>query len=102
MKIELEENDINYINRVNEDLAAGECSPLFVNEVGKDYYINFTCLDRAKANSFILSLCSQSMNKEMEEKCGIYINSINYCHGDNKISELKDRLRSFLNELENI
>ena len=103
MKIELEESDINYINRVNEDLDARLNSiPLLCNEINKNYNINFTCLDRAKANSFILGLCSPHMAKEIEEKFGIRINSINYCHGDNKLTELKDYLQTFLNELEQI
>lgn len=103
MKIELDENDIKYINRVNQDLADGECPPLFC-EIGKDYYINFTCLDRAKANNFILSLCAPNpdITKEVEEKFGVRFNSINYCKGDNKITELKGLLQSFLNALDNI
>ena len=102
MKIELEEKDINYINRVNEDISNGELPPLFVNEVGRDYFINFKCLDRAKANSFILSLLNPARSKEMEEKFGIQFNSLNYCEGDNKIATLKEYLRSFLDTLENI
>lgn len=102
MKILLEERDINYINRVNEDLANGELPPLFMNEVGKDYYINLTCLDIAKANSFILDLCAPAKVEEMEEKFGIRFNSINYCHGDNKLIELKDYLQRFLDDLNNV
>lgn len=97
MKIVLEESDLKYVDRVNEDLFDGKCPPLIVNEVGKEYYINFTCLDIAKANNFILELLQPHDIKE--STTGIHVNSINYCNGDNKINELKEYLKSFLDQL---
>lgn len=102
MKIELDKKDINFINRINEDLSNGENVPIYINNIGKDYYLNFKCLDIAKANAFIMYFMHPNNTKEIEEKFGIQINSINYCDGDNKLSELKSYLREFLNKLDNI
>lgn len=100
MKIELEGNELDYIDKINKDLSTGNCPPLFVNQIGKEYYINFTCLDLAKANNFIMELLRPA--NIYDNITGIHVNSINYCHGDNKITELKSYLKSFLDQLENI
>ena len=102
MKIILEEDDLKYIDKINLDLAEGECPPLFVNQLNQDYYINFTCTDIAKANSFIMELLSsiRETQDNIEETCGIRVNSVNYCHGDTKITELKDYLRDVISELD--
>ena len=102
MKIVLEEDDLKYIDKVNLDLAEGNCPPLFVNLINHYYYINFTCTDIAKANNFIMELLSpiRETQTNIEETCGIRVNSINYCHGDTKITELKNYLRDIISELD--
>lgn len=102
MKIEFEEKDIKRIDGINEDIANNQSPILFVNEVGKNYYINFECVDIAKANNFIWMLMTENkdIKKEIEDKFGIKINSINYCEGDNKLHTLKAYLKRFLDELE--
>jgi hypothetical protein len=102
MKIEMEENDINYIERVNTDLANGESIPLFINKKDGEYYIKFVCDDVAKANNFVMDLIMKCDNKENEDKFGVHFLSLNYCHGDDKIASLKSRLQSFINELDNM
>lgn len=100
MKIEFDEDDKNYIDRINKDLEIGADVPLFINQVGKTYYINFTCTDIAKANAFIMEFLRPSNN--IMEKFGIRVNSLNYCEGDNKVYQLKEFLQNFLNQLDEI
>lgn len=100
MKVDIEERDMNYINRVNADLDKGENVPLFINKKGKEYYIKFVCDDVAKANNFVMDLIMRQDNKENEEKFGVHFLSLNYCHGDDKIERLKSKIQEFINELE--
>lgn len=102
MKVELEDKDLSYINRINADLNNGENIPLFINQVGKEYYIKFVCNDIAKANNFIMDLIMNPDNKENEEKFGVQFISLNYYHGDDKISTLKSKLQSFIDELDRL
>jgi len=104
MKIELDERDLKYINNVNEDLENGEEPILFVNTLTNDYYINFRCVDLAKANNFIgMLLCPRdNMKNLVEENFGIKVNSLNFCEGDHKLSTLKSYLKEFMEKLDNI
>jgi len=105
MKFVLDESDQKCIDNINKDLEErGLDVPLFIHRVGQQYYINFTCLDIAKANNFIYELCTHDpkKRKEIEDIAGISINSINFCHGDNKIYELKEYLEDFLKKLDTI
>ena len=102
MKIELEEKDIAFANNINKDLEDGENVPLFVNEIGKHYFIDFSCTDIGKANAFIDFLMNPNNNKELEEKLGMEINAICYSKNDAKIDTLKEYLRDFLENLDNI
>jgi len=102
MQFVLDEKDNSFIERLNRDLQNNENVPLFVNNIGKNYYINFTCEDIAKANLFILTLMQSANSEYLKDTLGITINSINYCHGDNKIAELKDMLTSFIERLDNM
>lgn len=54
MKILLENGDIGYINKVNQDLKDNKDIPLFINDVNKTYLLEFEALDIAKANNFVL------------------------------------------------
>lgn len=102
MKIEFDENDLNYIEKINEDLKAGEKIPLFVGTVGKRYFIEFTCEDIAKANAFAMMFMNPNIEKvkELKDKLGITVNCINYCSSDSKREELKRYLEKILYELE--
>lgn len=100
MKVDIEQGDIDYINKVNADLNKGGNVPLFINTKGKEYYIKFVCDDVAKANNFVMGLIMRQDNKENEEKLGVHFLSLNYCHGDDKIERLKSKLQGFINELE--
>lgn len=104
MKIELDENDLSYINKINKDLENGEQIPLFVGEKGKRYFIEFTCEDIAKANAFIMMFMNPNAEKvqELKDKFGIKVECISYCTGDTKREELKRYLRKMLQELEDM
>lgn len=103
MKFIMEEKDEGYINNVNEYLSnPEEYLPILIHKVGSEYYLNFTCTDVAKANNFILTLLSPNNREYIEETLGVNINSLNYCHGDNKLHELKAYLQNFINAIDNI
>lgn len=102
MRFECDEKDNRYIENVNKDIADGQEISAFVNNVGGEYFINFTCTDVAKANNFILNLLSPSKQDYIEETLGIKVNSLNYCHGDHKIQTLKQYLQSFMEALDRI
>lgn len=102
MRIEFDENDLRYIERINEGLKAGEQIPLFIGTVGKRYFIEFTCEDIAKANAFAMMLMHPSAEKvqELKEKLGITVNCISYCSGDSMKQELKKYLEKMIHELD--
>ena len=102
MKIEFDENDLSYIEKINEDLKTGEQIPLFVGTVGKRYFLEFTCEDIAKANAFAMMFMNPNAEKlkELKEKLGITVNCISYYSGDTKREELKHYLQRMLQELE--
>ena len=102
MKIEFDEKDLSFIEKINEDLKDRERIPLFIGEVGKRYYIEFTCEDIAKANAFSMMFMNPNTEKvqELKEKFGITVNCISYCSGDSKIGEFKHYLQRMLQELE--
>lgn len=102
MKIEFDENDLSYIEKINEGLKAGEQIPLFIGEKGKRYYIEFICEDIAKANAFAMMFMNPNNEKilELRDKLGITVNCISYCSGDSKREELKNYLQRMLQELE--
>lgn len=102
MKIEFDENDLKYIEKINEDLKSGEQIPLLVGTVGKRYFIEFTCEDVAKANAFAMMFMDPNVEKirELKERLGITVNCISYCSGDSKREELKRYLEKMLRELE--
>jgi hypothetical protein len=103
MKIELSEIDKENIESINKTIEDGNEPCLFINNVGADYFINFTCTDIAKANIFIATLLSNTENsKKIQDTLGIKVNSINYCEGDTKIAALKNYLTNFLEMLENM
>ena len=89
----------HFIDGINKDLEAGENIPLLVPEKDRNYFINFTCTDVAKANLFAYTLM-YNRNIDLEEVLGIRVNSFNYCQGDSKVGELKDYLRAFLDRLD--
>ena len=103
MRIELSEIDKNNIENINTELEKCNEPPLFINEINREYFINFTCTDIGKANVFVATLLSNTENsKNIQETLGIRVNSLNYCDGDTKLSILKNKLKEFLEELERI
>lgn len=104
MKFEFDESDLKRIKNINDDLKEGKEPMLLVYNEGKDYFINFSCVDVAKANNFIgMLLCpNKEIQNDIEEKFGIRINSLNFCEGDTKISTLKEYLKKFIEDLDTI
>ncbi len=102
MKIQFDKKDINYINNINDNLKNGEDIPLFINEVGRKYYLEFTCTDIALANCFIMNLFDPNLNKKLKENFGLELEMLRYHNGDSKIEELKEKLQLFINELDNL
>ena len=100
MKFVLEEKDESFIEKLIRDLSEGEDIPLFVNGDVKTYSLEFGCTDIAKANMFVFNMMSRN-NEEIEDTLGIRVKSLNY-HGDRKVNELKEMLKSFLEQLENM
>lgn len=104
MIIELENEDLSYIEKINEDLKANEDIPLLIGKKGKRYFIEFICEDVAKANNFAAMLMNPKREKvqELNDKFGISIKSLNFCIGDSKTKELKKYLKAFIEKLEAI
>ena len=104
MKIILEEKDLRFVENINKDIEEVGLNniPLYVNECDRNYYINFSCIDIAKANRFVLMLMTsdQETREMIEDTFGIRVNSLNYCHGDNRVAELKEYLQEFINRLD--
>lgn len=104
MKFILDEDDNEFIESVNKDLEEGNTPPIPINQIGGKYYIEFKCLDIAKANNFVLNIASSNddIQKEIEEKCGISVNFFSYSNPDRKIDSIKEILKRVLYELENM
>lgn len=106
MKIELEDKDLNFINSINKEIELNNGNvpddfPLYIGKVDHTYYINFTCVDIAKANNFIgrLFIHANANDGYLEETLGITFNSLNYCHGDDKVAQLKSMLQRMIDDL---
>lgn len=106
MKFILDENDNEYIERLNKDLQEGNNPPICIYQIGGRYYIEFECLDIAKANNFALNLLMYgrdiNVQKEIEEKLGVSIKCIAYSNPDRKIDSLKEILKQALYDLDNL
>lgn len=76
MKVVMDLQDKDYIERVNHILQSGEDLPLLLNEKNKKYYLEFECDDLAKANAFIYNLVFQI--KEHRQDTGITATVLNY------------------------
>ena len=102
MKIEFNEDDLSYIQRVNEDLENGKRPPLFINQIGDTYTFEFKCTDIARANLFAFMMMASHLEeaKEFQKLFGIDVQCINYAKGDSKLNTLKSYLKNFLEELE--
>ena len=103
MKFILDEKDGNFIKRINEDIAnKTDYIPLIVNELGKNYYIQFEVTDIAKACNFITCLLYHNeTRKQAEEILGIKMTALNYS-GLGDLSEVKEELRKLLYKVENL
>lgn len=103
MKFELTDQDRSYIDKINND--KNNEIPLFVNELGKEYYFTFVPVDLAKANCFAASLMNPNHDfiKMMEEECGIKVTAISYVNPAHKATDtiievLEDALRKLKGE----
>lgn len=94
MKIILEENDKQYIDKVN---SFPEIPVPFYEENGS-YSINFNAIDKAKANNFLQCLFYDK-DKHFQEQTGIDITSINLYTGVST-PEIKNRLRDIIKYIE--
>lgn len=102
MRIIITEKDRNMIDLINEDLKGNKDIPLLLNKTDKDYWIRFRVTDIAKANNFIWQLFYDKF-EDIDEGCikrefGLDIKALDY---SNHKRDLIDRLRLFINELEN-
>jgi hypothetical protein len=100
MKIELDKGDIDYINKINASIEAGDKIPTFINEVGKEYYLRFEANDIAKASAFIMYFMHPNKSQEILDEFGIDIKSIDFAPGGNKIANLKNLLQDFIEKLD--
>ena len=94
MKIILEENDRQYIDKINSD---PEMSVPFYDENGS-YSINFTIVDKAKANNFLQRLFYDK-DKHFQEQTGIDITSLNL-YTAVSTQNVKDGLRDIIKNIE--
>ena len=93
MKIILEENDRQYIDKINSDSGL----PLIYDADGS-YSINFTVVDKAKANNFLQRLFYDK-DKHFQEQTGIDITSLNL-YTAVSTQDVKDRLRDIIKNIE--
>lgn len=94
MKIILEENDKQYIDKVNSFPEM----PVPFYEENRSYSINFNVIDKGKANNFIQRLFYDK-DKHFQEQTGIDITSINLYTGVST-PEIKNRLRDIIKYIE--
>ena len=93
MKIILEENDRQYIDKINSDTGL----PLIYDADGS-YSINFTVVDKAKANNFLQRLFYDKDN-HFQEQTGIDITSLNL-YTAVSTQDVKDGLRDIIKNIE--
>lgn len=101
MKIEFDDKDLEYIDKLNEDLRNGEDIPLFVHSRDKKYNIEFTCYDIAKANMFLSYIMNPRNTIELREYLGINITGIKYDIKDDALMNLRDYLQKMINDIDN-
>lgn len=97
MKIEFEEKDNIFIDNINKELNNENKLALFIDKKDRNFYLEFTCTDVAKANAFLMYFMINASCKELEEKFGIRLSSLKYSLANT--NELKDRLQSIIDEL---
>lgn len=104
MKFVLEEHDQRTIDNINKDIREkDENRLLFIDHIGSKYYIEFECVDVAKANVFAYTMMNPSIekHKEIKETLGIDITAISYTSPrDREIENLKHDLKELLFKLE--
>lgn len=94
MKIILEESDKEFIDRINKFPE----TPVPFYDENESYSINFTVIDKARANNFFSRLF-YDRDKHFQEQTGIEITSLNlYTAVSN--TEIKDRLRGLIKYIE--
>lgn len=101
MKIVLEDGDLEYIKKINQNLLENKEHPIFCSEK-KNYSFSFDVRDIAKANAFVLFLMDPKMEKQIEDTAGIRAISVGSSMGDRKLHSLKNMLQEFLENLERI
>lgn len=103
MKIELEDHDKEYIERLRNDIEAGEAIPgIFLK--GR-YSISFDIIDEAKANCFLHNMIFQTMydkRNDIEDLLGVKFTSVNFTNTDPAITNLKEYLKQVLEYLDNM
>lgn len=92
MKIILEENDRQYIDKINSGLGV----PFY--DADRSYSINFTIVDKAKANNFLQRLFYDK-DKHFQEQTGIDITSLNL-YTAVSTQYVKDGLHDILKNIE--
>lgn len=94
MKIILEENDRQYIDKINSDPER----PVPFPEENEGYSINFIVRDKGKANNFIQTLFYDK-DKHFQEQTGIDITSLNL-YTAVSTQDVKDGLRDLIKSIE--
>lgn len=108
MKIQFEETDRNYIDKVNEAIASGENIPILFKDIGSEISLDITINDIAKANNFILSIMRSANNTgllEIEEMLGVRFDRINLYPNSvspQVLDEVAVHLRAALSKLQGV
>ena len=94
MKIILEENDRQYIDNINSNPEM----PVPFHDENGSYSINFTIVDKGKANNFLQCLFYDK-DKYFQEQTGIDITSLNL-YTAVSTQDVKDGLRDIIKNIE--
>lgn len=103
MKFLFDSGDVNYINKINECLENKGSTYLFMSELNKTYWMEFQCLDIAKANNFILEFmrATGERARELEDITGIHVKSLCLDAPNSKKQHVIEYLKNIIEELEN-
>lgn len=97
MKIEFDENDKSYIDKVNDNLSSGNFNDmaLISYQKGNRIYIECEVTDVAKANAFFLDAISPRSN-EIFKPVGVEIKHIRFNEDTNNLKKLRNEIQQVI------